>query len=324
MPTYSGYVGFDPGAPVDIQYGSNGSPYATPLSKGSRNTFADWLNERMARLNADYGAGTGSGAVKAAGAAAVNGGGGGGGSSDMVAAAKQAAAVAAGGGGGTGGVGGGGGTGNAADGLAGATGWASTQGFTPAELNTIYDEPWRIIGLTYPGIATGGAGYSALRNIPIDPLELRMMTQGAEGILAGGTPGSTDAEQEYGAADYANFLNDFYTQMGTSGGQGINTAELLNNIFGQVTGEGPADATTSLAQLLSSGDSSTQARVMYNLVKSATEGGMDPLAAQAYQAAFLAALDKYGTMALTTDSADLPSLGDYITQNNTALTSGFR
>lgn len=221
---------------------------------------------------------------------------------------------------GSGGSSGGSGT----NGLSGATGWAATQGFTPAELKAIYDEPWRIIGLTYPTIATGGAGYSALRNLPIDPLELRMMTEGASGILAGGNAShQTDDEQSYGAADYANFLNNFYTQMGTAGGQGINTGALLSNLFGQETAGGPAEAKTSLAQLLSSGDSSTQAKVMYNLVKSATEAGMDPLAAQAYQAAFLAALDKYGSEALTSDAADLPSLNQYLTTNYGALTGGF-
>lgn len=304
------YIGLDPGG---------GAIPGRQTAKKS--LFDQWFDNARQAIGA---VGQVQQAINSAAANAAAGGGGG----------SSSGGGSGSGGSGAGGSGGGNGTasgdipagdwgsGNPQDGLAGATGWAAAQGFTPAELNSIYDEPWRIIGLSYPDIATGGAGYSALRNYPIDPLELRMMTQGAGGILTGGQ-GQTDDEKAYGAADYANFLNNFYTQMGTAGGQGINTGALLSNIFGQDTSGGPAEAKTSLAQLLSSGDSSTQSRIMYNLVKSATEGGMDPLAAKAYQAAFLAALDKYGSQALTTDAESAPSLNQYLNANYGALTGGF-
>ena len=335
----SGQIGFIPGGSGDpFQDSLNIPKSSSNASSGGRliaPTFGEWLTERTkrrsgnkVRLNNGTWVDAGSAAAIAEGkstkaldadgswnrALAPGGGGGpGGGGYDQQSAAAAATAA----------TGGKGATGDPQDGLAGAGGWAQAIGLNPAEAYTLYDEPWRAISLSMPDIAIGGAGYSALRNLPIDPLELRMMTEGAGGILAGSGQGAGDSEKEYGAAQYANFLNNFYMQMGTSGGEGINTANLLSNIFSQDTTQGPGKGESSLAQLLSSGDTSTQQRVMYNLIKSATEGGMDPLAAQAYQSAFLAAMDSYGASALTQDSETLPALNDYLAANFSNLTGGF-
>ena len=198
--------------------------------------------------------------------------------------------------------------------MANLTGWAATQNFNPTELEHIYQNPQAILPYIFGQMAPGSAGYNRLRNLQWDPLAIMMMSQGAGSMMADPSTGG-------GVGGFANFLNDLYSQIGTAGGQGVNAAALLRNIFAQ-EGTSTGDAKTSLGQMLGAGDSTQQSRTLYNLVRDLTQAGMNPLAAQGMQAAMMNQLDRYNSSVLTQDSESVPSAVDWVRQNAPWLAMG--
>ena len=165
---------------------------------------------------------------------------------------------------GAGGYTGAGGSSNAG-GMDPLTGFASR--YTPANLNaTIWDNPWAILPDVFQGINSAGPGYQALRDFGADPLTLF-------NIIAGVNSDLTSS----GVGGYTNWLANLYQMLGNPGGRAFNSRELLNNIYN------PKDG-SALDNILSSGDASTQIRTLFNLVREATNAGMNPLAARGYQA----------------------------------------
>lgn len=194
-----------------------------------------------------------------------------------------------------------------ADGMANMTGWAAQQNFNPTELEHIYNNPQAILPYIFGQMQPGSPGYSRLRNLQWDPLAMLTLTKGSDQMLG-------DASTWGGPGGYANFLNELYSNIGTAGGQGLNAAELMRNIF-QQEGTSTGDATTALGNMLGAGDATQQARTLYNLIRDITTAGMNPLAAQAMQAATMNQLDRYNSSVLTQDSENVPSAVDYLRQN---------
>jgi hypothetical protein len=210
-------------------------------------------------------------------------------------------------------AGGGAGIPEAEPGLAELTGWAGEQNFNPTELEHIFQNPQAILPYIFAQMQAGSPGYNRLRNLEWDPLALLTMTKGATSLLG-------DQSEWGGAGGYANFLNEVYNQIGTKGGQGINAAALIRNIFAQ-PGTATGNSETALGNMLGAGDATQQSRTLYNLVRDVTQMGMNPLAGQAYQAAMMNALDRYNTNQLTRDSEDVTSAVDYINANMPWLTA---
>jgi len=189
-----------------------------------------------------------------------------------------------------------------ADGLAPLTGWAATQNFTPAMLNeNIYDSPFWLLNNVFPGLKDNMPGYQSLRDFGADPLAIYNMTAGAGGLLTGG------------AGEYSNFLANLYQNLGTAGGQNFSMPEMLANIFGQT--ETGLDSSNTLGQILGTGNVSQQIRTMFNLLRDASNVGMNPLAARAYQASVAAAGDRYGSQALTQDVDQTKGFNEYLKNN---------
>lgn len=139
--------------------------------------------------------------------------------------------------------------------------------YNPANLGqVIWDNPWAILPDVFQGINTAGPGYQALRDFGADPLTLFNIMAGVNSDLTGS-----------GVGDYTNWLAGLYGQLGQTGGRAFNARELLNNIFNP--GQGSA-----LSNILTSGDAGTQIRTLFNLIREATNAGMNPLAARGYQA----------------------------------------
>jgi hypothetical protein len=199
-------------------------------------------------------------------------------------------------------------TGPGADGLAPATGWAASQGFTPSMLQSLYSNPWYALPKVFgENMQLSSPGYQALRDIGADPLALFLMTQGA---------GSTIPEGGQGASDFANFLNTLYSSMGTSGGQGLDFRELAGNIFGQDVSD---KANTALGLTLNAGDMGQQIRTFFNMIRDAASSSMNPLAASGYQAAIARAGDRYGSEMLTRDAGNTPHIIEWMRQNMPGL-----
>lgn len=158
--------------------------------------------------------------------------------------------------------------------------------YTPMGLeSTIWDNPWAILPDVFQGINTAGGGYNALRNLNADPLTLYNIMQGRASSLTGdGTS----------VGDYANWLAALYQSLGTKGGRAFSAKELLGNIFN------PGADGSALKNILTAGDASQQMRTLFNLVKDATNVGMNPLAARGYQAALSRAGDTYLNQAMKT------------------------
>jgi len=168
---------------------------------------------------------------------------------------------------------------NNAGGTQPLTGFASQ--YNPGTLNSvIWDTPWAILPDVFQGINTAGPGYQSLRDFGADPLTLFNIIAGVNSDLAGS-----------GVGGYANWLANLYTQLGTPGGRAFNSRELLNNIFN--AGDGSA-----LQNILNSGDVNTQVRTLYNLVREATNAGMNPLAARGYQSTIARQGDEYLNQAI--------------------------
>lgn len=193
----------------------------------------------------------------------------------------------------------------ASDGFAQPTGWAGQQGYTPEMLESIYQNPWFLLQDVFQGINTSSPGYQALRDFGADPLSLFQIMEGADKF---------SVNQEGGAASsFANFLQNLYTQLGTSGGQELSAKEMIGNIFGQ--SEFGADAGSDLGRLLGSGDASTQIRTLFNLLRDVAGSAMNPLAASGYQAALAQAGDRYGNEMLRTSVGDQPNPVEWMNEN---------
>ncbi|HWV22988.1 MAG TPA: hypothetical protein VNZ58_02270, partial [Thermomicrobiales bacterium] len=134
-----------------------------------------------------------------------------------------------------------------------------------------------------------------------DPMALYNIIYGSNGMIP---------QESHG--DYANFLNELYSGLGTAGGQGINARQLLANIFG-------AGSDSTLGQVMSAGDMSQQTRTLYNLIRDATNMGLNPLAASGYQSATARALDDYGSSMLTKNAGDTVGPAEYLRQNRPDL-----
>lgn len=158
------------------------------------------------------------------------------------------------------------------------------QRYNPSLLNqVIWDSPWAILPDVFNGINTAGPGYNALRDLGADPLTLYNIIAGSRNDLTGS-----------GVGGYTNWLASLYGSMGQPGGRAFSAQELLNNIFNQ----GGGDSTTALGRIMASGDAGTQVRTLFNLVREATNAGMNPLAARGYQGAMARAGDTYLNQAI--------------------------
>ena len=198
----------------------------------------------------------------------------------------------------------------ASDGFASPTGWAGQQGYTPEMLESIYQNPWFMLQDIFKGIKTSSPGYQSLRDFGADPLSLYSIMEGSNKFTA---------DQEGGAAgNFANFLQNLYTQLGTRGGKELSAREMMGNIFGQT--EFGENAKSDLGRLLSSGDASTQIRTLFNLLRDVAGSSMNPLAAAGYQSALAQAGDSYGNAMLKTDAASTQNPVEWMNQNRPWLT----
>lgn len=164
-------------------------------------------------------------------------------------------------------------------------GWAGQQGYVPSTLaQVVYQNPFTILPDVFKNLGMSGAGYQSLRDIGADPLTLYNIMAGARTTPAG----------ETGLTDYTNWLKNMYQSFGTRGGRAFSAKELLGNIFRQTRGmaEGGKNA-TGLAQILASAGAGEQARTLFQLIRDATNVGMNPYAATGYQAAVQRAGDAY-------------------------------
>ncbi len=151
--------------------------------------------------------------------------------------------------------------------------------YNPANLDaTIWDNPWMVLPDVFNGIKSTGVGYQSLRNLAADPLTLYNIMNGA--TAAGGS----------NSGDFANWLNNLYSSLGSVGGRGFSAKELLGNIFNAKGGTG--EDASSLGNILLAGDASTQLRTLFNMLREATNVSMNPLAARGYQAATQRAGDR--------------------------------
>ena len=144
--------------------------------------------------------------------------------------------------------------------------------------------------------------YQSLRDIGADPLALYNIMQGSQGLL-----------QQDATGDFANWLQSLYKNLGTPGGRGIDAGSLIRSIFG-------ADEQTSLGQILGAGDMGTQVRTLFNLLRDASNAGMNPLASRGYQAAVSRAGDEYGNAQLKAGSEDSQTFQQWANANAPWLT----
>lgn len=194
-----------------------------------------------------------------------------------------------------------------ADGLAPLTGWAGQQGFAPEQLESIYSNPWYLLDKVFKGIDKASPGYQGLRDFGGDPLALFNITQGA---------GRTVAEGGQGQGDFANFMQNLYSNLGTPGGKALDSRELLRNIFNEdVSG----DTTSTLGSVLNAGDMNQQVRTLFNMLRDVASTTMNPLAAAGYQSSIARAGDTYGSEMLTRGAGDTEHILDWINKNNPGL-----
>lgn len=157
--------------------------------------------------------------------------------------------------------------------------------YNPSQLENIWSNPWAILPDVFSGMDMRGGGYQGLRDIGADPLTLYNIMAGGQGSLAGGTA----------TGDYANWLANLYKSLGSVGGRGFSGRELLQGVFNP--GEGSA-----LENILTAGDASTQMRTLFNMLRDASNVGLNPLAARGYQAAVARTGDQAINQMMRTDS----------------------
>lgn len=174
--------------------------------------------------------------------------------------------------------------------------------YAPGALNdTIYDNPWYILQDVFKGMSTSSPGYQYLRDFGADPLSIYNIMTGGSGTIDGG------------AGDFTNFMAELYRNLGTPGGQGFDTRELLSNIFN-------AGENSSLGNILNAGDMNTQIRTLFNLLRDVASVGMNPLAASGYQSAVARAGDQYGNAMLKSSAENTMGPSEWIAQNMPWLT----
>jgi hypothetical protein len=184
-------------------------------------------------------------------------------------------------------------------GLAPMTGFASR--YTPAMASQAYENPWYLLGDVFPGMNESSPLYQALRDFGADPLTLYNIIQG----------GNQKIDQ--GSGNFINFMNEFYKEMGTPGGQNIDTNALIGTLFGQ--NAFGADSQNTLGQILGAGDMSTQVRTLFNMLRDVSNAGMNPLAARGYQAAVAQAGDRYGNAQMKAGADSTMNPTQWISQN---------
>lgn len=192
--------------------------------------------------------------------------------------------------------------------MAPLTGWARGRGYNPTELNAIWDSPWAILPDVFKGInQSGGPGYQALRDFGADPLTLYNI------MVGGGTNFQGASGNPQG--NYANWLQQLYSNLGSQGGAGFNAGNLLRQLFNPDVSStmnqyGQPDRQSSLYNILTAGDSGTQMRTIYNMARDAANVGMNPLAARGYASALSRAGDTAINQNLSSNSgsgtADIP------------------
>lgn len=153
------------------------------------------------------------------------------------------------------------------------TGFAADMGYTPEAMGALWETPWAVLPDVFKAFqnpnAQAGPGYQALRDFGADPLTLY-------NIMVGATKDMTSSSGN-APGNYANWLASLYGSLGERGGRGFSGRELISNIFNPGGG-------STLKQVLTAGDAATQLRTVFNLIREATNVGVNPMAARAYQA----------------------------------------
>lgn len=196
------------------------------------------------------------------------------------------------------------GPGDTESGMSPMTGFASR--YTPAMADQAYENPWYLLADIFPGMSESSPLYQALRDFGADPLTLFNIIMGSNQKI------------DQGAGNFINFMDEFYRNMGSPGGQGIDTQGLINTLFGQEAFG--ADSQNTLGQILGAGDMSTQVRTLFNMLRDVSNAGMNPLAARGYQAAIAQAGDRYGNAQMKADADSTMNPTQWISQNMPWLT----
>ncbi len=193
----------------------------------------------------------------------------------------------------------------------GGTGMSPYSGFAsqyaPGMLGSIYDAPYTILPDVFNGLDLASPLYQTLAGMQADPLTLYTLLMGAD---------SSFGEGDEGDEAFVNWLAQMYQQLGTAGGQGFNINTLLGNLFGTDTSE---DSDTALNAVLRAGDTNQQARFLYNLIRDATNVGMNPLAAMGYQSATARSMDQWRNDVLRGESGSNMTPLEWIRANNPGL-----
>jgi hypothetical protein len=184
-------------------------------------------------------------------------------------------------------------------GMSPLSGFASR--YTPALANQAYENPWYILQDVFSGISPSSPGYQALRDFGGDPLTLFNIMQGSRQKI------------DQGAGDFINWLANMYSNMGTPGGQAFNANNLIRTLFGQT--KFGAESDNTLGQILGAGDMSTQVRTLFNMLRDASNVGMNPLAARGYQSAVAQAGDAYGNAQMKSPADATMNPTAWIAQN---------
>lgn len=188
--------------------------------------------------------------------------------------------------------------GDTSAGMAPMEGFASR--YTPAMADQAYENPWYLLADIFPGMSESSPLYQALRDFGADPLTLFNIIMGSNQKI------------DQGAGNFINFMDEFYRNMGSPGGQGIDTQGLINTLFGQ--DKFGADSQNTLGQILGAGDMSTQVRTLFNMLRDVSNAGMNPLAARGYQAAIAQAGDRYGNAMLKSDAETTKNPSQWIAE----------
>lgn len=199
-----------------------------------------------------------------------------------------------------------------------ATGWAATQNFTPAMMESIFSNPWYLASRVFQGIDTASPGYQALRDIGGDPLTLFNIMQGS----------GRNITEANGANEFANFMANLYQNLGTAGGRGLNGREMIRAIFGEDVsggelgpdGKPKAGTSSTLGNILNAGDMGQQVRTLFNMLRDVASTTMNPLAAAGYQSAIARAGDVYGSEMLSRDAGNTPHITEWMNQFMPGLT----
>ncbi len=165
--------------------------------------------------------------------------------------------------------------------------------YAPEGAKQAFDNPWYILPDVFKGINSTSPGYQGLRDFGGDPLSLYNIMSGNDRTI-----------EDQGGGEFINFMADLYKNLGTVGGRGFSSRGLLDNIM-----SASKDDKTTLGQILSAGDQSTQTRSLFNLLRDVSNVSMNPLAASGYQAAVARAGDAYGNAMMQSDAGSVADMG---------------